>query len=416
MDNPTNGPTPTTTYSGVSRELRRSLILGFVVVALFGIFIRVYPSAKYTRLGFDEGLYGEYVVELIKQGVTIYPDMAELYVKRQQEEATVFLPPTRFLYIFSGYLWHQTTGASPIASLRAISCLFSILLLFAAGGFAWRLAGPSWALGVFALMSCAPTQIHMAQHGLIDGFFAFWATLCLWLLWENLKRPNDPLRLSLFAICLALIVLTKENALFAYVGLLALLGINKWMRFGTVTRSLLLVTVAGPLAGAVVLVSLCGGLQTCIHIFQLVVSKASVSPYSVATGDGPWYRYLVDLLLASPLIFLLTWGAIVRLRPRTDKEAVYLLTFIAATYLLMCNVRYGMNLRYTNMWDMPMRYLALGCIVDLTRSLRRREMTIVIAVIFLCAIDLRQYYIFFVQHDLYELVTGALLRALQIVK
>jgi hypothetical protein len=82
----------------------------------------------------------------------------------------------------------------------------------------------------------------------------------------------------------------------------------------------------------------------------------------------------------------------------------------------MCNVRYGMNLRYTNMWDMPMRYLAVGCIADLTRSLRRRDTVIVVAVIFLCAIDLRQYYIFFVQHDLYELVTGALLRALQILK
>jgi hypothetical protein len=41
---------------------------------------------------------------------------------------------------------------------------------------------------------------------------------------------------------------------------------------------------------------------------------------------------------------------------------------------------------------------------------------IVLAVLFLCAIDLRQYYIFFVQHDLYELVTAGLLRALQILK
>jgi 4-amino-4-deoxy-L-arabinose transferase-like glycosyltransferase len=402
--------------NSLSPRFRRLFLIAAALISLVGITLRVYPSAKYTRLGFDEGLYGEYVVELVKQGVTSYPDLAELYVKRQQEEATVFLPPTRFLYIFSGYLWHEVTGANAIASLRAISCLFSILLLFAAGGFAWRLGGPAWALGVFALMSCAPTQIHMAQHGLIDGFFAFWATACLWLLWENLKRPNDVLRLSLFGVCLALLVLTKENALFAYVGLVALLGTNKWLRFGTVTRSLLLIGVAGPLAGAAVLVSLCGGVQTCIQIFQLVVSKASVSPYSISTGDGPWYRYLVDLLLASPLTFLLAWGAIVRLRPGGNKGAFYLLTFVTATYVLMCNVRYGMNLRYTNMWDMPMRYLAVGCIADLTHSVRRRETVIVVAVIFLCAIDLRQYYIFFVQHDLYELVTGALLRALQILK
>ena len=392
------------------------ILLGFLLVAILGIFVRVYPSAKYTDLGFDEGIYGEYVVELTKHGITSYPDMAETYVQDQQKLATVVLPPTRFLYIFAGYIWHEVTGANDRISLRAVSCLFSILLLFAAGGFAWRLAGPAWALGVFALMSCAPTQIHMAQHGLIDGFFAFWATLCLWLLWENLKKPNDPLRLALFGVCLALMVLTKENAFFAYAGLLVLLAVNKWLRFGTVTRTLLLVTIAGPLLGVVVLVSLCGGAQTCYHIYQLVVTKASVSPYSIATGDGPWYRYLVDLLLASPLILLLAWGAIVRLKPASNNQAVYLLVFITATYVLMCNVRYGMNLRYTNMWDMPMRYLAIGCVADLTRSLRRREMLIVLAVLFLCLIDLRQYYILFVQNNLYELVTRALLRALQIVK
>ena len=75
-----------------------------------------------------------------------------------------------------------------------------------------------------------------------------------------------------------------------------------------------------------------------------------------------------------------------------------------------------MNLRYTNMWDMPLRYLALGCIADVTRTLCRRALLVVAAVLVLCAIDLRQYYIFFVQHDLYELVTAGLLRALQILK
>ena len=83
-------------------------------------------------------------------------------------------------------------------------------------------------------------------------------------------------------------------------------------------------------------------------------------------------------------------GAIFRLK-FTDKPSLYLLTFVVSTYLLMCSIRYGMNLRYTNMWDMPLRYLALGCVVDITRSFRRREIFLAIAVLLLCAIDLRQY-------------------------
>jgi 4-amino-4-deoxy-L-arabinose transferase-like glycosyltransferase len=402
-----------TSSNGTRRYL---FVIASILIGLVGIAFRVYPSSSFTGLGYDEGLYRGYVTDLTNYGLTAYPDLAEKYVETQQRLPAVILPPTRFLYIFCAYLWHEVTGADALLSLHRISCLFSILLLFAAGGFAWRLAGPIRALGVFALMACAPTQIHMAQHALIDGFFAFWATLCLWLLWENLRRPNDPLRLSLFAISLALMVLTKENAVFAYVGLLALLATNRWLRFGTITRPLSLVILAGPLAGLVTLIFLCGSAETFLATYRLVVSKASVLPYAIATGDGPWYRYLVDLLLVSPLIFLLAWAAIFRLRS-DDKSALYVLVFVVATYLIMCNIRYGMNLRYTNMWDMPLRYLAIGCLADLTRSFQRRGPILMVgALTLLCVIDLRQYYIFFVQHDLYELVTAGLLRALQILK
>lgn len=387
-----------------------------MLIAVVGVVLRIYPSSSFTAIGYDEALYRRYVGDLITHGLGSYPDFADYYVERQQKLPGAILPPTRFLYIFTGYLWHNVTGAEPLAALHQVSYCFSILLLFVAGAFAWRLGGGTIALGVFALMACAPTQIHMAQHALIDGFFAFWATLCLWFLWENLRRPNDARWLAAYTVALALMVVTKENAAFAYLGLLALLATNRWLRFGTVTPRLLLLTVAGPLLGLVLLVTLCGGAGTFIATYRLLTAKASVLPYAIATGDGPWYRYLVDLLLMSPLIFLLAWGAIFRLRPMT-KEVLYLLGFVVATYAVMCNVRYGMNLRYTNMWDLPLRYLAVSCLCDLTRAVpRRRSLLLIAAVAILCAADLRQYYIFFVQHNLYELVTTGLLRALQILK
>ena len=52
-----------------------------------------------------------------------------------------------------------------------------MLTLVLAVNFAGRLRGSTWALAIAALMACAPTQIHMSQHALIDGFFTFWALL-----------------------------------------------------------------------------------------------------------------------------------------------------------------------------------------------------------------------------------------------
>jgi hypothetical protein len=91
---------------------------------------------------------------------------------------------------------------------------------------------------------------------------------------------------------------------------------------------------------------------------------ASAARASSLTGDGLWYSYLVDLLLVSPIVLILALGTIFRLN-RTMKPELFMSIFIAASYLVMCNVKYGMNLRYANMWDLPLRFLAFSEIVAL---------------------------------------------------
>jgi hypothetical protein len=148
----------------------------------------------------------------------------------------------------------------------------------------------------------------------------------------------------------------------------------------------------------------------------LLVSKASQTPSAILTGDGPWYRYLVDLLLVSPVILIFALGAIFRL-DRTKKPELFVSIFIAASYLVMCNVKYGMNLRYASMWDMPLRLLAFSSLVGLVAPLGRyRNIALGIAVALICAVELRQYYILAVQYPLYELITHDLMRALHILK
>lgn len=409
-------PSQVTKAAPIFSTHHRTFVSVFVLLLLLGALLRLYPSSTFRGIGYDEGLYAAYVNALIHNGATSYPDLAKAYVARQEKSPDAILPPTRFLYIFSAYLWHQITGADALAALHHVSCCFSILLLLAAGLFAWRLGGHVMGLAVLALMVCAPTQIHMAQHALIDGVFAFWATLSLWLLWENLRRPNNWLCLASYTLALALMVITKENAAFAYVGLVVILVANRWLRFGKITPNLLLSTATGPLFGLLILTALCRSPATLVRIYQLLVSKASVLPYAIATGDGPWYRYLVDLLLISPLVLILAGGALFRLR-FADKPQLYLLLFVAGTYSIMCNIRYGMNLRYTNMWDMPLRYFATTYLIQLARSVRWHCDTILAgAIVLLCFYDLRQYQIFFVEHGLYELVTAGLLHALRILK
>ena len=416
------------------RCFSRLALIGLGLILAFGAFLRIppvaftgdaaplgfvralHPNATMTGIGFDENLYRTYVDALISRGLTSYPDLAEEYVAVQGELSSAILPPTRFLYIFGAYLWHQIFGTDALGSLKAVASVFSVLLLFLSALFTWRLAGMRVALCLAALMSCAPTQIHMSQHALIDGFFVFWATLCLWLLWENFQHPNDWRYLAPYTLALALMVLTKENAMFVYIGLVGLLAANHWLRFGRSTRVLWMLTFVGALLGVAMLVNLCGSFQTAVRVYFLLTSKAAALPYAIKTGDGPWYRYLVDLMLMSPVVLILAIGRIFQLET-AKKAELYLSIFVGVTYLVMCNVRYGMNLRYATLWDMPLRYLAVLSLVNITdRFGRRKDLALGLSVAAICAVELHQYLIFFVNFGLYELVTEGLLRAVRILK
>ena len=409
-------------------------IAGLALALLAGIFLRLpqplfsgehaplaafrplHPPPKFSNIGFDEGLYRNYVNSVAKVGLGSYPEIVDQYRETQKTLPGSILPPLRFLFIFAGYAWHSLFGTEALAALHCVAATFSILTLGLAAFFAWRLKGLGFACAVAALTAFAPTQIHMSQHALVDGFFTFWALLSLWLLWENLRAPGNWRWAASYVVALTLMVLTKENSFFVWVALVALLVANRWLHFGTVTRELVIATVVGPLLGGVVLIFLAGGVGDLIATYQLSISKNYTLTYAILTGDGPWHRYLVDLLLVSPVVLLLAIGAFFLLK-REQRADWFLAGFIAASYLVMCNVKYGLNLRYANMWDVPLRMLAVGTIVTFAGKLPRFQQAFIVAVVALISVfELRQYLILFVDYPLYELVSEGLLRALHILK
>ena len=376
----------------------------------------LHPQPAFNKIGFDEGLYREYVNALSKEGLGSYPDIVQGYIDVQKKLPGSILPPLRFLYIFTAYAWHSIFGSEALESLYQVASFFSILTLALATAFVWRIRGSAWAIAIAALMALAPTQLHMSQHALVDGFFTFWALLVLWLFWENLQAPRDWRWLVGYIVALALLILTKENSFFVWVALVVLLITNRWLQFGTVTRELVIATVLGPLLGVVVLIFLAGGVDMFVQSYRLSVGKNFQLHYAILTGDGPWHRYLVDLLLVGPIVLILALGTIFRLN-RTMKPELFMSIFIGASYLVMCNVKYGMNLRYANMWDMPLRFLAFSQIVALASLVTKyRGPIIAVAVALLAAIEFHQYIVLAVRYPLYELITHDLLQALQILK
>lgn len=443
----------------------------FILIAMVGTLLRTSDSGSFRTVGFDESIYRRYVnlmdggthtvgvfqrngtmapykITVQGSGASAMPDLCGLFLDSQASPATECeLPPTRFLYIYTSWLWKRLQfGDAPplsieemrtapvnddrsrdadhrdpaLASLHRVACLFTVLLMLAGGLFAWRMAGYGVGLAVLALMAFSPVQIHFSQHALIDGFFAFWALICVWTTWECLKSPSSKGWLIAHGVFLALLPIAKlENAFFVCCGIGATVVLNRWMKFGTATPRFIATSVVAPLVGILILITLAGEPMALVNIYKLLVAKAQNLAYAKLTGDGPWYRYFLDMMTVSPIVVLLAIGALFKLTP-TRKDLAFLAVFVAASYLVMCNVKYGMNLRYTSIWEMPFRFGAVLMAWELCSMIQPHRKWIAASLILagMCAYELRQYEIFASDPNrpLYELVPNDLLKHVKILK
>jgi hypothetical protein len=404
----------------------------FAIVLLLGCALRIVPWTAFDGMGYDESWYRKYLLALDQHGLTAYPDLCAAYLANgTDEQAIATAPPTRALFVVAGWGWKRAffRDAPPAdlntpegfaddparISLHRVATVFGCLWLLAAWGFAHRLLGPLRGLAVLALGACSPLLIHMSQHALVDGIFATFTLLTLWTLWESMQEEARPAWLAAYALSFIGIVLTKENAVFAAVGLTVIMAMGTRWGLGVADRRHWFVTIAAGVIALSLLTVAAGELPALFAIYQLLIGKVQTLGYAQATGDGAWSRYLVDLMIFTPATLCFAIGGGWRAlgpQPRTR----VLVVFIAATYVAMCHVRYGMNLRYTTIWMLPLCALAVAQAHALAVRFRHPHRVLAGIVAVLCAIDLAQYRQFFVKHRLYELPTADLLRAERMLK
>jgi 4-amino-4-deoxy-L-arabinose transferase-like glycosyltransferase len=390
----------------------------FILMA--GLALRLLPFFGVPdRLTLDEHLYITNVSMLEKVGPFEYAALVQTYVKVQSQMEMVMLPPTRCVYILLGLTWDEVFHSGPRMSLRYVAATFSVLSFLLSGLFAFRLGGARIALVVGALMAVSPMELMLAHRELVDGVFAFWALLSLWLLWENMQRPGRLGWLAAYAGSIAVMVLTKENAFFATVamgGILCTAAIFPGLNLGTTKWSTVAATFAGGILGVTVLICIAGSPQTLIETYRLLVTKAEKMTFAYESGGGPWFRYIIDLMLVSPTVLLPAIGGIFALR-RDSRQGIFLLLFVVFSCAVMVNVKNGMNLRYATMWDMPLRYLAAGPILQIAGAVRRWPVSAAIILLAVVgAVELHQYFLIFVQHDAGDPITQFLMYALEIVR
>jgi 4-amino-4-deoxy-L-arabinose transferase-like glycosyltransferase len=388
------------------------LILGF------GATIRIYTTCTYAHEGQDEHLYAAYVGAIhVTGGLSHYQEVTAMNVEKQESWSQAFVPATRIGFIWPAYFCFEAFGSNPLESLRIVSCASGILLLLLAARIGWQIGGQMGMLGLAALMSTAPLHVYLAQRCLVDAYFAFWAVLALWLMWKNLQGNRHWGWLAAYGSSLVILVLTKENAAFVFLALLGILLLSRPLKLGKASWELVIVTFAAPAVAVGILCALMGGGQAFLNFFQLMAKRNYVSDYSVAGQDGPWFRYLIDFAMISPLTLVLAIGAIFQLH-RKERLSTLMALFLGFSFAVMACVPYGVSLRFAAYWDIPLRYLALTQMLVLSCRFPKLNRAVVISglLLIVCTSDLWEYHRYFVRGRVYDPISNDLMWAAGMVK
>ncbi len=376
-----------------SRNSRALLLAAaFGVVLALGLFLRLSAGPDEGRIGKQEAAYRGYLNDLIRGGLSSSANVAERYVEVQRSLPTANPPPTRPLFLGAAHAWHRVSGDDALAALRSVSCAASILTLVLSGVVAWRLGGWLLSLGVSALMATAPGQIAAAGVASGEPLLCALVLLALWACWETFKRPRNPIILASYLLLLTLLSFSQENTLFLIAGFFALLATNHWINFGQRTWLVVSLTVIGPVFGVAALVYLCGSGEVLRAIIALSAEARPVSTEAAPYMGDLLPQQLSRVLGPNPLVILLALGVIFTVRP-ANHGVLFLLIFTLCTLALLLSVGGESSVSSLALFDPPLRYLAVACIVWLSAlSEKRAPLVRTTAILLLCAIDLHQAY------------------------
>lgn len=319
----------------------------------------------------DEGYYLRYASRVVEEGPAAFPRLFEEYI-RDGAFRRIFPSPARILSISAGATAMRVWGIGfpALAGMSLASLLFLLAVMF------WgvrRWFGDRVALWAGLLFAAAPLHLLLARRALTDTIFSAAILGCFWLVgWalgvgEGVGQVR-PRRWWAVAAGFTAAFLIKESAVVLVPVSLALIG---W-RSAALRRFVgwwpaACVTVVPACAAAAAVAAAAGGFTTLREASVLALQSGS-SSFAVLYMSGPWFRYVVDLLLVAPwpVLAFLGWLG-VALTGQVREETALFWILVPVLFIVCTLVHPSRDVRLLMPVEMPIR---LGAVLFLQRVFR----------------------------------------------
>jgi len=395
----------------------QSTAMSVLVILLIALTWRLLTFAGPEPVGHDESVYRFYAQTLGERGwdglrsvVHEWPDNPGL------NKGPL---PYRLFFIVPAMWACRLLGGYTVAHIALLSSLFSIGFIVVTLVLARRWFGPVYGFFIALLMVFSPLAAGLARRGLQDTCFAFVAASSVLLYdrcWKHRRRSD----VWLLGIALLAGFLTKESMAFLYPSFF-LAGLY-YARKGWRGKVHIAVPFAfAPLIHVAIVSWLSGGLSEALDTYQSYSIMQRQIPYALKYQSGPWFRYLVDMILLSPLAVLL---AIVGASSSwTDRDTamgrhlslIYLLSGLAVFSLLPL-----LNVRIVLFLEFYVLVFALVGILDLSKRIspnpRLQFAAFGLLIVLLIANEIVQFNTIFSTSGIYDPITLNLVHATGFVR
>lgn len=367
------------------------------------------PAASDYRLGADEGIYFRQALTVRADGPRGFVRLADEYVRNAGFQ--IGPPPLRIGHLLPAAAFLAVRPSMGALSVLSIVCY--VLLCVAVFLFVSRLWDGRTAVLAGICAAVSPLGWGLALRALMDTDHALFSTLALFtlLLWLATGRERH---FVVFAAVLTWSLLVKETAwIYVPFAVVVMVGLRLAGREAIRTRHVLVAGLAIPAVVGLIYVAAFGGPGRALSVIQ-IAHRANVSQpnaYLVAYGSGPWYEYVVDFLLLSPvvtMIFLMFCGRTIT-GGRRDQATTVVLLF--ACYVTAALAFVAKNPRFALPLDPVLRLGAAAMIAALGagRSFPSRALIVAGLMSLIVVTDARAFQRYFVRDRIYDPVAATLL-------
>ncbi len=259
----------------------------------------------------------------------------------------------------------------------------------------------------------------MAKRALSDSLENLFITVSIWLFIKFLTGKKL-FNFILFILFFIYSILIREQAILLAVFFVLYLLVYKYLYKEYFSDVYLPIIIIGPIfAVALIWIVFSNDFSNVISVISLNLVLPTLNEYSVLFCRGPWFRFVVDYLLISPLVTMLGISFLVySLANRSilkDRRTVYFIILFISQLLLLNIFTYNKNIRYAMILDMSLRLFAVLMITEIFKKSKFSGDFVFIAVLFLCFVDYFSFIDIFCKKNIYDPVSFMLLKSKQFI-